>query len=204
MKGRADEDEWVAVGFAPWWQPVIGIDQGWFLYYYTPFLALQVMVMFDVPLGWAVMITVLLAAGSVALGLGLKRWIYPPAFVNPATTTLRAGRKRARYAEITGAKVLVSASKKRRSVTLVMLTEHKLRAAVVLRDARQNVIDPAEAALVQDLVRQSNIALPVSPDDPKGRFARYNFPGYLSLEDALEIVAHPPAPADPLPTGPTL
>jgi hypothetical protein len=204
MRRGTDDDEWVAVGFAPWWQPVIGMGQGWFLYYYTPFLALQVMVMFDVPLGWAVMITVWLAAGCVALGLGLKRWIYPPAFVNPATTTLRAGRKRAQYAEISGAKVLVSASKKRRSVTLVLLSEQKLRAAVVLRDARQNMIDLAEVALVQDLVRQSSIAMPVSPDDPKGRFARYNFPGYLTKEDALEIVAHPPAAADPLPTGPTL
>lgn len=203
MKRGADDDDWVPVGFTPWWLPVIGMGPGWFLLFYAPLLVGQVATIFDVPLGWALVLTLVSAAGCLALGLGFVRWRYPPAYVNPTTATVRAGRKRARYAEVTGAKILVSASRKRRSVTLVLLSEQKLRAAVVLRDARRNAIDPAEAALVQDLVRQSNIVLPVSPDDPKGRFARYNFPGCLSLEDALEIVGHPPAPTDPLPTGPT-
>ncbi|MBX0301782.1 hypothetical protein K2F54_17600 [Cryobacterium sp. 1639] len=204
MRRGVHDDEWVALGFTPWWLPVIGMGPGWFLLFYAPLLVGQVATIFDVPLGWALVLTLACAAGCLALGLGFVRWRYPPAYVHPATLTIRAGRKRARYAEVTGAKILVSTSKKRRSVTLVLLSEQKLRGAVVLRDARQNVIDPAEAALLQDLVRQSNIALPVSPDDPKGRFTRYNFPGYLTKEDALEIVAHPPAPADPLPTGPTL
>ena len=34
---------------------------------------------------------------------------------------------------------------------------------------------------------------------PTGRFARYNFPGYLTLEDAIAVVESPPGPKDPLP-----
>jgi hypothetical protein len=55
------------------------------------------------------------------------------------------------------------------------------------------------AAQVLDMLRQANIEMPVSPDDPKGRFARFNFPTNITKDEALEVMAHPPQPTDPLP-----
>jgi hypothetical protein len=49
------------------------------------------------------------------------------------------------------------------------------------------------------MLRQSAIEMPASPDDPKGRFARFNFPTNITKDEALELVAHPPATADRLP-----
>ena len=70
---------------------------------------------------------------------------------------------------------------------------------MLLRDAKQQTLEPEVAALVQDLLRQSNVQMPVSPDDPKGRFARFNFPTNVTKEEALALVAHPPTPTDELP-----
>lgn len=48
-------------------------------------------------------------------------------------------------------------------------------------------------------MRRSSIAVPQTPDDPRGRFARYNFPGSLSRADALAVVLTPPTINDPAP-----
>ena len=41
--------------------------------------------------------------------------------------------------------------------------------------------------------------MPQTPNDPTGRFARYNFPGSLGREDALDVVLDPPTIDDPSP-----
>jgi hypothetical protein len=52
---------------------------------------------------------------------------------------------------------------------------------------------------VAEIVRRSNIAVPQTPNDPTGRFARYNFPASLNRDDALEVVLNPPTMDDPAP-----
>lgn len=196
-------DEWVELGSAPWWMSVLGMGSGpLLLAFYPPLLVLQLTLIFDVPLIWAAVLAIATCAGCVALGVSLMRLVYPPASLNPATSTLRAGRRQARYSEITSAQLLVSTSKTRRSVTLVLRSDRKLRGSVLVRDAQQHTLDPRVTALVQDLVRQSNITMPVSPNDPKGKFARYNFPRNITKEEALELLAHPPSLADRLPVPP--
>ena len=200
MTGAGGDDGWVSLGSAPWWLPVIGMSPTPLLFLYPPLFTFQLSVMFQVPLPWAVALAAVACAGCLAFGLGLVRLVYPPVFLNPRLLVLRAGRKRARYMEITSAQLITSASPKRRSVTLVLRSASKLRGAILLRDARQHALAPDAAELVMELLELSSVALPVSPDDPKGRFTRYNFPGYLTKEQALELVAHPPRPADRLPT----
>jgi hypothetical protein len=198
---QPDDDEWVSLGVAPWWMPVIGMSPGPLLMAWIPLFVLQLSSIFDVPITWSVVLTVGSGAACFGLAYGIGRLIYPRAFLNPATSTLRAGRKQAQYRQITSANLVVSSSRKHRSLTLVLRTDNKLRGAVLLRDTHQNTLTPEVVRLVGDLLHQSNIAMPVSQDDPKGRFAHFNFPGYLTKEEALELVAHPPAPADALPAS---
>jgi hypothetical protein len=81
----------------------------------------------------------------------------------------------------------------------VLRAENKLRTPILLRDTKQRTLEPEIAALVLQLVRQSNITMPVSPDDPKGRCVRFNFPNNITKDEAEQLVEHPPTSADPLP-----
>lgn len=141
-------------------------------------------------------------AAVYALTLTAIWLFYPRAYLNPATGSVRAGRRRARYADITSARLLVSASKRRRALNLLLRSERGLRAVVLLRDAHNGTLDHTTAALVCDMIRASNIAMPTSPDDPKGRFAKYNFPDNVKRDEALELVQHPPTFGEPLPIPP--
>jgi len=189
---------WVALDPTPWWMPILGTN----LLATTLFpavLAFQLATVFDLPPVW--WIPVMLGTGvfTLAATVVAAQILYPRGYLNPETSTVRAGRAQIPYAEITEARLLPSASKKRRALLLVLRTEKKRRATVLLRDAKQQTLEPEVAALVQDLLRQSNIQMPVSPDDPKGRFARFNFPTNVTKEEALALVAHPPTPTDELP-----
>jgi hypothetical protein len=37
------------------------------------------------------------------------------------------------------------------------------------------------------------------PHDPEKKFARYNFPGYVDRDTAIDLVLHPPEQYEPLP-----
>jgi hypothetical protein len=41
--------------------------------------------------------------------------------------------------------------------------------------------------------------MPISKDDPTGRFARFNFPTSVTKDEALDLVLHPPAFGEPIP-----
>lgn len=43
--------------------------------------------------------------------------------------------------------------------------------------------------------------MPFSADDPKGRFAKYNFPGHVDRDTAIDLVLHTPKVGDPLPVS---
>jgi hypothetical protein len=194
----ADDPGWVALHPTPWWMPILGTN----LVSTTLFpalLAFQLGTLFDVPPVWWLPLTIGTAAFFLAATVLAAQMLHPRGYLNPASSTLRAGRAKIPYAEIIEARLIPSASKKRRALLLVLRTEQKRRATVLLRDAQQQTLEPGVAALVQDMLQRSNITMPVSPDDPKGRFARFNFPTNITKEEALELVAHPPTPADELP-----
>jgi hypothetical protein len=195
---QGNDDGWVALEPSPWWTPVFGIHLAG-AFAFAPMFALQLSAMFELsPIWWlplAVGFTALTCVASVVL----TRLAHPRGFLHPTTSTLRTGRTRFGYADVTEARLVPSTSKKRRALLLVLYTKKRLRTTVLVRDAKQRTLDPAVAALVLDMLQQTNIEMPVSPDDPKGRFARFNFPANITKHEALEVLAHPPLPADPLP-----
>lgn len=201
MTEADSQKSWVKLNPAPWWLPVLGGTPTPFLFLlFVPLMAINVTTLFDLSPIWAVLVALFILVALVPVTLLLVRAVYPPAWLNPATGMLRAGRKQVRFAEITDARLAVLGGKKHRSLQLVLRAgRHKLRASVLVRDARRNTLDAEAAALVQEMLRQSNIAMPTSPDDPKGTFARYNFPANLTKDEAVELMAHPPASADRLP-----
>jgi hypothetical protein len=198
MGSRGNDDGWVELGRTRWWVPLVGSSP---LVAVLPVYTLNLPAIFwpDLPVGWTVIITVGFATATFGVLIGILRLVNPHAFVNVAASLVRAGRKQARFSEVTSAQLFPGTAKRHRSLLLVLRAENKLRASILLRDAQQRTLAPEITALTLELVRQSNIAMPVSPDDPKGRFARFNFPHNVTKEEAAELVAHPPTPADTLP-----
>jgi hypothetical protein len=198
MGPRKLSDKWVELGRTRWWVPLVG---------YSPILLLLPVYSLNLPgifwpdltLGWSLVVTLALAAGSFGIIVALSRLVHPRAFANPAGSMVRAGRRQARFSEITSAQLFPGASKGHRSLLLVLRAENKLRTPILLRDTKQRTLEPEITALVLQLVRQSNITMPVSPDDPKGRFVRFNFPNNITKDEAEQLVEHPPTSADPLP-----
>jgi hypothetical protein len=191
-------DGWVALEPSPWWTPVFGTNL-LAASVFPPMFALQLGGLFDLSPIWWLPLAVGFAAAALLASVVLTRMTYPRGYMHPATATLRTGRTRFGYADVTEARLIPTTSKKRRALLLVLHTKKRLRTTVLVRDAKQRTLDPEVAALVLDMLRQSNIELPTSPDDPSGRFARYNFPRNITKDEALELVAHPPLPADVLP-----
>jgi hypothetical protein len=199
MRGeRRDATDWVALDPSPWWMPVLGTNLV-STALFPSVMSLQLTSIFRIPLIWWLPVMIGTAVLTLTGTVVLAHHLAPRGYLDPATSTLRAGRDRIPYEDISEARLLPSSSKKRRSVLLILSTKNRLRASVLLRDAKQRALPPDVTALVHDLILQSNIAMPVSPDDPKGRFARFNFPRNITKQEALELVAHPPMPADELP-----
>ncbi|MGY4858092.1 hypothetical protein [Cryobacterium sp. AP23] len=195
------DDEWVAVGNSSWWAS-FAAGPLWFTLVpvCAPYLALLFLP--DLPLApkAGIMVTAVLLVWAVTLVIA--RAVYPVARLNAATSTIRVGRKQVPYAGITSAQLLVVNPRGRRALHLLLRDDYGVRVVVLVRDAKLGTLAPRDAALVQHLVRESNIAMPTTHDDPMGRFARYNFPTNVTLAEGLELLEHPPAFADAIPIPP--
>ncbi|WP_104081718.1 hypothetical protein [Cryobacterium sp. Y11] len=147
----------------------------------------------------------LIALGSaipVLLVLYLvQRLRYPQAWVNFDTGEMRAGRRVVPLADITWARLDLFDRKRShtRMLTLRFGAEGGPRASVRLRGRTGQTPSAAVTGVLAQIVRRSSIAVPQTPNDPSGRFARFNFPGALGRDDALEVVLTPPTIDDPPP-----
>jgi hypothetical protein len=110
------------------------------------------------------------------------------------------------------ARLVVVETKKSRSITLqfgpgivhtATAPGSPRRPSYVVRTARGHTPPAENGRWVAEVLRRSSIALPQTPDDPSGRFTWFNFPGYITREQAIEIVLNPPAEGDPLPIPPS-
>lgn len=132
----------------------------------------------------------------VALTIHLR---FPQPWVNFDTGEIRAGRRTASFSEIDSAWLFAAPMKKARVLPFQFGVAKGPQVIVRLRGAKNQLVDPDTARLLIEVLKRSNVRMPVSNDDPTGRFARYNFPGHLTLEDAIAVVEFPPGPRDPLP-----
>jgi hypothetical protein len=153
----------------------------------------------DLP-GWAWIIGLFAVGGlAVVIGFAVARLRVPQTFVNLGDGLIRARGKTAPFSDITTAELVAGVSKTRRSLVLVLKTTTGIRAPVLVRGWNEKALSPELAALAGEVIRRSNIAMPVSKDDPKGRFARFNFPLNVSKDEAAALVADPPRFGDPIP-----
>jgi hypothetical protein len=68
-----------------------------------------------------------------------------------------------------------------------------------LRDGDRIVARAEARELLAQVLAASSIQIPTDRYDPKGKFARYNFPENVTRDQAVQLVLAPPAPDDPLP-----
>jgi hypothetical protein len=190
-------DDWVTVPGQPWRAPLTHSS--------TIPQAVLLVVLYSNVFGRALAIglRVVIAAAVLVVLLGalvaVTRLARPRLQLNPATATLRSWWGRATYSQITAATLIVEGSKKRRALTLIVRTSTGVRAAILIRDPTSRTLQPETALLAQDMIRQSNITIPVSPDDPSGRYVRSHSPHNVAREEALSLVAYPPECDDALP-----
>jgi hypothetical protein len=147
--------------------------------------------------GWVGVVVGFVVIGLVARFLVELRQLD----VNLTTNEFRLGSRTRPLSELVTAILTATPATKRgsRLVSLAVGPQRGPRSAFVLR-ARDGTPIPKETAeLLAETVRRSAIAMPENPDDPTGRFARYNYPGHVTREEALALILSPPEPQDPLP-----
>ncbi|RNE66455.1 hypothetical protein [Cryobacterium tepidiphilum] len=114
---------------------------------------------------------------------------------------LRVGHRTLALGDIDTASLVVFDKRGRRLMALSLGTMKGPSALVYLLGADGPVLSARDQAILVRLLEQTSIAMPTSPDDPTGRFARYTFPGHLDREAAIEVVRKPPAVGDQLPVS---
>ena len=72
----------------------------------------------------------------------------------------------------------------------------KFQFTVPLRNNGTIVLYTSTQKALLEMLPLTSIAMPVDQYDPSGRFARHNFPSNLTIDDAIELVRHPPRSAD--------
>lgn len=193
---------WVRLDRAGWWGAFAAVPINWALIGIVPLnVGSAIARMMDISFWWSLLIT-LGALVSVFLALYLlQRLRYPQSWVNFDTDEFRAGRRVVSLADITWARLDVFDRRRthNRMLTLRFGAHGGPRASVRLRGRSGRTLSASATEIVAAIVRHSNIAVPQTPDDPTGRFARYNFPGSLSRADALAVVLSPPTMDDPSP-----
>ena len=138
-------------------------------------------------------------AGWAVVALVLHR-AYRPAAVDLRRGLLRAGRRTVPLTTVTWAKVVVRDESSRSPAALLTFgAEGGPRVAVLVRDADGTVLPDDQRAVVASALSRTSITVPRSSADPTGRFARYNFPGRVTKEDAIALVERPTERDDLLP-----
>ncbi|RFA19268.1 hypothetical protein [Subtercola boreus] len=201
---RGDDEKWVTLSGMGWLTPFVVVSPILLTLAVTNGVHITAILARRFALPWVIVLS--LGAGAVAFGLVVLvlRLLVPPVRVNPGAGLLRAGRRTFSYEDVTAAQLVVGTSKTRRNLNLVLRSSRGRRAAILVRDGKGRTLTAEESRLVVDLIGRSNIAMPTSPDDPTGAFARYNFPGNVTKADALALVEHPPTFSDPLPIPPVV
>jgi hypothetical protein len=193
---------WVRIGERGWWSSWAGygtvffvVTIGWF--------GLQAGRFFEglVPFPTDLLAGAAVVAGLFALVTLVRNAIYPQPWVNLDTDELRAGTRRTvALADVDRALVPLDPAL-RSDVLVLRLTAKEARVEIILRDRRGPRLDGTSTRVLAEALRRTSVTMPTSPNDPTGRFGRYNFPGHVGLDDAIALVERPPAPGAPLPAS---
>lgn len=108
--------------------------------------------------------------------------------VNLGTRQIRCGRKVVTFSDVDRAHLDQYGVLPTRS-DLRLTATGSFEFLVPIRSNDALVLDSATQELLLAVLPQTEIELPVDPFDPKGKFTRNNFPGSLSKDGAIELVA---------------
>ena len=193
---------WVRVDRAGWWDTFAATPANGLLLAIVPlqvgsFVARGL----EISVWWGLLISLGVVLPVILVLYLVQRLRYPQPWVNFDTGQLRAGRRTVPLADIGWARLDLFDQRRRRNrmLTLRFGAKGGPRASVRLRGRTGRTPSPAVTDVLAHIIRRSSIAVPQTPDDPNARFARYNFPGFLSRDDALEVVLNPPTIDDPVP-----
>ncbi|KAA9089459.1 hypothetical protein [Microbacterium radiodurans] len=145
-------------------------------------------------------------SAAVAMGVlvGGAAWAfrrYPEVWVDERRSLIRIRDDEIVWADLVSAQV--SAMRvwpgSPRTVFLTLATSDGRRVPLPVRRRDRLVMTPDERELVARVVHASSIEVPRAPEDPEGRFSRYNFPTHVGREDAARLIAKPPRADEDLP-----
>ena len=144
--------------------------------------------------------------GVAAMVVAFALAIVNVALHNPTPTgniekgLLRVGTRTLPLSAIdTAALVVVQPTRTSRSVGIRFGQDKGVKTTVSLRVGERRSLNETETERLVALLELTSIRMPADPYDPKGKFARYNFPTNVERDAAIELVRHPPAPASGLP-----
>lgn len=192
---------WVPIGERQWSIVWVGASSlvGTLIIYQTLFFITQVGRLLELPLPVVAIVAVGVVTTVLVVMTLVHRWRWPQPAVNLDTSELRSGTKVVPLAAITTASLAVVSVRKTRVLVLRVTADKEARAEFVLRNRNNHTPDAETLGVLSEALRRTSIAMPVSKDDPDGRFARYNFPGFLTREQAVALVLDPPESDEPLP-----
>ena len=152
---------------------------------------------------WGIAVWAVCAAAALVAAAVLLRRRAPRVDLDETGERLRAGRRVARWTDVTQAQLIADppGTGVPRTLILVLRDDRGLRAPLVLRRRERLALSDAETRLALRLLDASSIDLPRAKEDPRGRFSRHLFPTHLTVEEARAVVAAPPAMHEPLPVG---
>lgn len=131
--------------------------------------------------------------------VGLSLWVQSgQVSVQLAEGQLRRGRRIMSFTAIDAARLEGGPSAE---LSLILEASDGFGMLVPIHDGRKRILRGDTRKVLLQILPQSSIVISTSPYDPKGRFARYNFPTHLTKADAIALLENPPNPGDPLPVG---
>lgn len=194
--------DWIRFGLLTPWQRLT--VSGWVL---MPFLFIPLMfganLVFSVGFRrggyWGVVASLLVVALVGIAMIVVHSARHPAPWVNLDTNELRSGTKTVPLASIDNALLIAVGSAKSASLVLQLRSGKTTITNVYIRQRSAIVLTERDRPVFAETLRRSAIAMPYNAVDPKGRFSRYNFPGHVDKETAIDLVLNTPKAGAALP-----
>jgi hypothetical protein len=156
------------------------------------------------PILLRILILLVAAFGIGSAALLVAAWLHPAPSVNFGRGTIRVRRRELAFADIDTATVALAAARVPAPLQLAFGRQKGLMAHVILRSPKDERLAQEYVDRLLRVLGDSSIVLPADPYDPQHKFARYNFPGALDKDAAIELVGNVPAAGAPQPFSPRL
>lgn len=196
-------EDWAPLGPYRWVTPLTAVatTSGFFVGYFAFEVGWSVARVMDLepPIVYGALLGLLAMVAAVGIAVLVQLRRFPRPYVDSAMTKIRTGDRVVEVGDLDRAQL----------VSDLTVYGEWTRASLVVSGAGARLVFPIrtsrgtmserDAGMVRTVLERSSIEMPSSADDPTGRFARINFPGSLSRDDAVSLVSDPPEQGAKLP-----